>query len=723
MTKIAVIEVDGKPVELEFPDETTDDVMSRAVKDYVIQNGSLSDKIKAFESIVPPSPQEVVADTALTVGQGLAGLTAGGVAGTTRAAFGGDVDQVTSAIENVSDLISRAPKTDEANAIVNGIGYVFEHGVRLLQGVLGEANTQIAAAEDTTGQEPPPLGETFMDVQREGAGNAMIDRGFSPGQATAVDTTTNALLFGLPGRILKTKPKTGGGILEPKPAPNTAVNPADTTRARQLVSGALEADEVLLRGQSGKLAELGPEGRIADVGDANLRNLTKIATQVTKEGRAIGDANFGTRLREVRTKAGSFIREKLTQGRSFIKEQERIMEESKTAADKHYKNFYASKIDNTTPQMLEVLKDPNILDSMPKAKKRILQDTSVPAAERAGLTQKAPSQNVIVTADSVGGTVKPPASVAQPKFDPTPRFWDSVKKRLSARIMKAQKTDPDLFRILSNSQKNLVAELKRQSGEYGKAMDIWSDRSSALTALETGRQTFSNFGKSKEGIEFTKQQFDALSAIDKQLYRIAGGEKMIDNLNAIKDTATSGSPPSSISHFSGSPASRELLSTIFEKPGDLAEFEAFVARERTFAQTNKTAQTTDAERMRLQERLASKPIRAHIAAISTDVLFAMNQNRFATLRLVDNVLGSKSRRITPGTLNEVARIVAEPAFRAELNEIARLNGEIPKNLRPMMKMDNEALSKWMMSKPNRRALAEFGVRAIIIEQAMNQEAQ
>lgn len=649
-----------------------------------VESPSLGETISTVGSTLFPAAT-AIGETALGVATGLTGLVGGGIAGAGTLLTGGGFERASENIRKVQDFLTIQPSTPAGQEALQSVGEALEGVVRTIEGGIA------GGAELVAGRGIAQAAETIEQVREEGPGEAVFERTGIPALATAADLFVDVALLGTtPIKGLK-------GVQAPKSIPTSKI-PKAKVKAREIIVEQFVRDEIPITEAIGKL-EADPSLLIADVGDANVSAALKIASNVTREARELSASTIGQRLSQTRDRMIDFTNETLLKGKSVLQEKANIFKKSSDDAKGFYEAAYADDV-VLTPELSGILSEPAIA-SVGKSARKLISFKSVSGlAPKLTAEQKALGLSMF---DEKGNIIFENINMVG---------LDHLKRALNQKSRGTRAKKSELAQSFEDAAANLTAELRSQSSSYGNALNVWIDRSSAEQAFVDGQNALKNLGDPQTGLVFTKQQFEQLSDIDKAMFRLAAGETLIGKLKSIRDTAKGGEPPSSISNFAGDKNSREILSTIFEDTKQSELFSGLVERERLFSETARNAGASTTQRLALQESIRPKRFREKVPAVATDVAFAASQNRFAVLRLIGDV-AKIGKKLSPEVTAEMAKILSDPALRfSELNEMARLAGEIPKNVQPLFNMSDSAVVNWFKAEKNRNAFISFGARAL-----------
>ena len=134
--------------------------------------------------------------TALTVGSGMAGEAAGGVAGIGSLMRGQGVDHAVNTIDTVKNALSYTPTSPEGQQYLQGVGQGMEAASKAVDYPLSGLG---GMAELATGQGIDQAGKTVSDIQNKGISQTMGDRTMevtgSPAAASIAKATPTAVMM------------------------------------------------------------------------------------------------------------------------------------------------------------------------------------------------------------------------------------------------------------------------------------------------------------------------------------------------------------------------------------------------------------------------------------------------------------------------------------------------------------------------------------------------
>ena len=139
-------------------------------------------------------------------------------------------------------------------------------------------------------------------------------------------------------------------------------------------------------------------------------------------------------------------------------------------------------------------------------------------------------------------------------------------------------------------------------------------------------------------------------------------------------------------------------------------------------ETIKATSVSNSAQIAMQEAMSFGDLPTKIGGMTTDALFALNQNRFAILRLIQDTakLGRRKGKIRERSGKEAEILYDPKKAKAELQEMIEIVGTKPKAIQIASKLNDTRLVRWLESKQNRRALYEYAARAAVIERKGNQ---
>lgn len=442
------------------------------------------------------------------------------------------------------------------------------------------------------------------------------------------------------------------------------------TKTLRKIQQAFERDSISPTQASRKLASLGENASLTDIGGANVRGLAEDAANrpgvaANQAERFLRGRNEGQRARLI-----DLVKSKLsTQSDNLQEAVEEISTKMRTQAAPLYESAYSTPIQNN-PLLQGLLKNPKVKPLLKKAIKNAQSDVTLPNSFKSGLNAENP--NIVV--------------------------WDYVKRELADKGFKA---GGNQGRIFKGIEKKLVKELDRQVPDYGKARSIWSGGAKQLEALEAGQNVFKDIRKDPD---FAISAFNKLGADEQELFRLGAGRRLIALMKNVDDTLE-GAPPSSVlKQIAGSPAKREVLKAIFPDDKEFRQFMRGLNSERVFQNnSNKLlANSRTAARQALREDSA---VDVSVVGDAADAL----QGKVSGI-------GRLIKRITSIGKNDPA-IDKETAKRfftsdaKEIKETLRLmesqGSLLPTKIQNALKLKPPALLKWLKTGSNQADLIQF----------------
>lgn len=349
----------------------------------------------------------------------------------------------------------------------------------------------------------------------------------SPLASTVIETGINAVPLAF-------------GIRSPRPTARAPVlrDIADTPnrKARRAISEALERDNITPEEAAAMLREMGPEARLADLGE-NLTDLARSA--VAKPGPArtkardfLEERQAGQQMRLIRTTGLGNVREFKD---AFVAD----MRRRQSQAAPLYREAYEQPLDLSAPQMQAILERPTIREVLKEAA-RIMAD------EGGG-----------------GGHV---------------RLMDAAKRALDDRIGKAVRSgERETARRLTKLKNELLAEVDRQVPQFREARNIYSGEAAMRDAAVLGRNVLTR----KLDLDDVADTVRGMSDGERVAFQKGAVRGLVDRLEGTANTRNAAAK------LIESPRAREILELAFPQP----VFERLMRTAEAEARFSRTRQT------------------------------------------------------------------------------------------------------------------------------------
>ncbi len=361
-----------------------------------------------------------------------------------------------------------------------------------------------------------------------GAAGALQGAGDAPNlQETPKDALTQGVVGAIFGPALMGSMKAVTPVVNAISKAPAVGTPVATRLAQNRIIEALQRDEIDAATAIQRLQELGPEGRLADVG-TNTRNL--LDTTATFPGQTAAKVEEAIRQRIAgRPDRMDAIVDLVNQGQGRMSSLQAYLDGLKKQAGPIYAKVHQSSI-NSTPDL----------------------DSALDAARKLGAFAQAKK---IATAERV-----PFSLDAQAAGPMSMRDLDYVKRGVDALIEK--ETDSvtgkvtSLGRAYIDLKKNLVSELDNASPLYKVARDKFAGPAALENAMNQGRNFL------KENAEGVKQMMAGLSLSEKEAFRVGAAEALRDKFG----------DPKTQNQFIDAWKNRNVRERLKELLGDDAQF-------------------------------------------------------------------------------------------------------------------------------------------------------
>lgn len=304
----------------------------------------------------------------------------------------------------------------------------------------------------------------------------------------------------------------GGRAVGETPPPSKLAPAAQ--RAITEYSGALKSDQASLKGVSQTLQDRPGVATPADMGGQNVlaqvERLANTSTSAPAMQKFLTERQQG-QLDRISNDLTSLAGTK----RTALQATQKTMQDRAASAAPAYRSAYtAGDRAIWSPELERLSAAPSIQSAM-RGAVSMWKDNAI--ADGYGAMN--PSQV------DRGGQLTFGKSV--PVF-PNLQFWDYTKRLVDQKLSVAKRQGAtDTVRRLTVLSKSLRSELDKQVPQYAQARKLWSDPSSYLDALDTGRDIL----KRNESAEEMQANFNSLSEADKQGYREAAVSSILNSLS------------------------------------------------------------------------------------------------------------------------------------------------------------------------------------------------
>ena len=550
-----------------------------------------------------------------------------------------------------------------------GVGASRAAAAKVFQGAVTRGG-QIAQRVGSTAAAGVPAGAAFGAGTAEGG---IVDR--------VQGAATGAVVGGVGGAVLR--PLIAGGTALLRLGGNTvrgitrALTKTENDVANAQIAKSLVRDDAVSTVRQ-SLDDLGQGATIADsAGEA-----TKILTERvagTPASRNVVVQRITERLDGSRDRIASDVRETFTPGNlTFDETVKGITKQASEEAAPLYAQAYASVVNNSTPAMKELLKNPRIQKAIPKALERIKSKTV-----QAGDPDEAAIRAI---QDDAGDSLTDPSMIV----------WDHVKRVLSDEQFKAFSKNPSLARDIGKNVKQLTGVLDKQVPAYGQARKIWAGSKEAEDAFNAGTEVLDGLTSLKTGAKASVALFDELSDAGKQLYRTGVGQDIENKILTTADDTTA----SLVSRIAGNPAKRKVLENAIPDAAERGAFTKSLLAQRDF--TKNSNEILKNSRVAIRRSLKDEDS-ASIRTVLSNLIagqFALSGNQFAQLRLVSNLAGKAG-----GLSDEANRLIGRKLTETRgaeilktLNAVDRLS-RLPPSLREATKLSPSDVVKFFLDNP------------------------
>ena len=311
--------------------------------------------------------------------------------------------------------------------------------------------------------------------------------------------------------------------------------------ARTDITKAFAADEITPAQAAARLRKLGPEATYADVGGANVRGLARGAASQPGPARNLAERVLNRRAATQQNRIVEATRGVLS-GRRAAETADEIIAQRSQDAQQLYGRAYAAQPTGglKSPEITELLENQTVKRAIADARRmdpaiRDLPDNSMEVLDYAYKFVGGGSQALSRSGDTVRG------------------------------------------HAMKNLQTKLKDAITKEVPEYADALNNFSDQSSLLDAMESGR---SIFGKSALTAKMVKE----LPEGEREMFAIGAAEAIRDRISTTVDTGDA------VRKIFGNPQVRDKLRAAIPDLGSYRSFLKEMLRENIFTQTRRAVQ-------------------------------------------------------------------------------------------------------------------------------------
>jgi hypothetical protein len=402
------------------------------------------------------------------------------------------------------------PTTRIIGELTGGVIQGIAPGAMLFRGTTGAARIAAFAAEAAVEGALSGFGHAEGDA---------VNRLAGAGQGAAVGAVVGAIAPVVADNVVE-----GARRLMGHPAVSKAQQ-----QAILKLTKAMQRDEISPDRAMAKLAQLGPEGVIADLPGGNVRALAEAAANVPGPARQVAERELTTRLTTSSTRVEDAIKVAATD-ESFLGARNALIETRKAMAKPLYAAAFAKgQIDN--PAITTLIEKSSDVRAAIKQARRFPEYADLP-------------DNHAIMLDKVYKNVGGKASVAR------------------------RAGDGELARDLDNVRMTLRNAMPE---EYRKALDTFSSESDMIDAIDLGRDFI------KMDTEVLSGAVKAMGEGEKQQFIIGVSRAIREKLDNAQDSVAT------VRRIFGNEGIRERIKIAL--PGQFREFQKTMLQEAVFAKT------------------------------------------------------------------------------------------------------------------------------------------
>lgn len=463
--------------------------------------------------------------------------------------------------------------------------------------------------------------------------SALVGAGFGAVAGAGAGTDeesrlTGALAGGSLGAALG-----GVGIPLTKAAVGTVFNRfMKTTTGGQIraaaarIRKAMERDELTPDEAFRRLTELGPEGRLADVGE-NVRGLGRAVAGQPGKAKTIAVEALEGRQEAQGVRVVDAVNRALDPTGDFAGAAGALQQVRKTAAKPLYDAAYAKPVD-PSEELIALFRRPALAQAWTRAK-RIAANEGEDLPDELFITR--PDGGKVVDTDAIRDV----------------KVLDLIKRGLDDLV--ETKRDPvtgklqgEVTRGIDRLRKDYIKAVDRLSPDYKAARAAWSGPSRSLELMDRGRR----FVRADE--EITANQLRAMTDDEKFFFRMGAARQLRDMIFNTPDGADT------VKRIFGSELKRRRLRAVFDDEDSFNIFrktmeqEAEMFRTRAIVSPRSGSQTD----LRAAER---SDLAGDVGAGVRDLASGNTGN--AALRFVRTLFGRGAEKMTPQQAETIARML------------------------------------------------------------------
>ena len=401
---------------------------------------------------------------------------------------------------------------------------------------------------------------------------------------------------------------------------------AQVKAAADRIRKAMERDELTPDEAFRRLTELGPEGRLVDVGE-NVRGLGRAVAGQPGKAKTIAIEALEGRQEAQGARVVEAVNNALDPSGDFAGTTAALQQVRKTAAKPLYDSAYAKPVE-PSEELIAMFRRPALAQAWTRAK-RIAANEGDDLADNLFITR--PDGGKVVNTDAIRDV----------------RVLDLIKRGLDDLV--ETKRDPvtgklqgEVTRGIDKLRKEYIKAVDKLSPDYKAARAAWSGPSRSLEKMEQGRR----FVRADE--EITANQLRGMSDDEKFFFRMGAARQVRDIIFNTPDGADT------VKRIFGSELKRRRLRAVFDDDESFAVFREAMEQEAELFETRAivSPQSGSQTDLRAAER---SDLASNIGGAVSEL--ALGNQGGAIQRFLRGLFGGGAEKMTPQQSETIARML------------------------------------------------------------------
>lgn len=274
--------------------------------------------------------------------------------------------------------------------------------------------------------------------------------------------------------------------------------------AQKMVEKAFIRDSVNVEETLKQAANLGPEGRLIDLGEENIRQLAQTVALAPGKAAQLAKSTLTKRGKNSVNRMIQAARISTGESRSAFQTTAKLIEDRRILADPLYKEAHAIDI-NVGDQLSELMSRPAMKTAFRKGANKAANDVDFPPSLK-------------YKGDLKSGDTYPLIA-----FDYTKRALDD---KIGAAIRAGNKDEARIFMGLKNE---LLSYVDGQAPSFKAAREIFSDQSAMKSAIETGKKILSS------DAEETASLVESMATSEREMFTVGAMKAITDKFKGVAE--------------------------------------------------------------------------------------------------------------------------------------------------------------------------------------------